>query len=118
MQCNFVHKNWMCTGKNNKQKSKDTQRQQLTLFKFPKQVKLSAVGFLQSEMSLKYINKYPFYVRGIFLNCQLKVKMAEDLIHSGIEDHSFGPTNVRKHFPEDDLTLSRSRLLEVDSFVG
>ena len=32
--------------------------------------------------------------------------MAEDLIQSGIENHTFGPTNVREHFLEDELTLS------------
>jgi len=47
----------------------------------------------------------------------LKVKVIEDLISSGIEDHTFGPTNVREHFPEEELTLGRNRLLEVDSLV-
>jgi len=41
----------------------------------------------------------------------------EDLIHSGIEDHTFGPTNLREHFPEEELTLIRNRLLEDNSLV-
>ena len=41
--------------------------------------------------------------------------MVEDLISSGIEDHPFGPTNVREQFPEEELTLGRNRLLEVES---
>ena len=36
---------------------------------------------------------------------------------SGIEDHTTGPTNVREHCPEDDLTLGKNMLLEVDSLV-
>ena len=43
--------------------------------------------------------------------------MVEDLVQSGIEDHTFGPTNVRAHFPEE-LTLGKNMLLEVDSLVG
>jgi len=40
-----------------------------------------------------------------------------DLMQSGIEDHTFGPTNVREHFPEEELILGKKRLLEVDSHV-
>ena len=43
--------------------------------------------------------------------------MAESLIQSGIEDHTFGPTNVREHFSEQELTLGKNMLLEVDSYV-
>jgi len=32
----------------------------------------------------------------------------------GIENYTFGPTNVREHFPEKELTLGKNRLLEVD----
>jgi len=42
----------------------------------------------------------------------------EDRLSSGIEDHTFGPTNVWKHFPEEDLTLGKNKLLEVDSLIG
>jgi len=30
------------------------------------------------------------------------------LLESGIEDHTFGPTNEREHFPEDELTLGKT----------
>jgi len=43
--------------------------------------------------------------------------MVENLISSGIEGHTFGPTNVREHFPEEELTLGKNRLLEVASHV-
>jgi len=32
----------------------------------------------------------------MFLNLPLKLKVAEDLMESCIEDHAFGPTNVGK----------------------
>ena len=35
----------------------------------------------------------------------------------GIEDHTFGPTHVREHFPEKELALSKKRLLKVDRLV-
>jgi len=44
--------------------------------------------------------------------------VVEDLIQYGIEDHTFGPTNVRTHFTEEELTLGKNIMLEVDSFVG
>jgi len=34
--------------------------------------------------------------------------MVEDLISTGIEDHTFGPTNIRAHFPEEELTLDKT----------
>jgi len=43
--------------------------------------------------------------------------VVENLISSGIEDHAFGPMNLREHFPEDELTLSKNRFLEVASHV-
>jgi len=39
------------------------------------------------------------------------------LISSGIEDHTFGPTYVKEHFPEEEVTLGKNRLLEVASLV-
>ena len=39
--------------------------------------------------------------------------MVENLISSGIEDHTFGPINLREHFPEEELTLGKNRFLEV-----
>ena len=37
--------------------------------------------------------------------------MVEYFISFGIEDHIFGPTKVREHFPEEELTLGKNRLL-------
>ena len=41
--------------------------------------------------------------------------MVENLISSGIEDHTFGPMNLRERFPEEELTLGKNRFLEVAS---
>ena len=38
--------------------------------------------------------------------------MVEDLTSFGIEDHTLGPIKVREHFPEEELTLGKNRLLE------
>jgi len=43
--------------------------------------------------------------------------VVEDLISFGIEDHTCGPTKVREHFPGEELTLGKNRLVEVASFV-
>ena len=45
------------------------------------------------------------------------MKVVEALISFGIEDHTFGPTKVREHFPVEELTLGKNRLLEVSSLV-
>jgi len=42
-----------------------------------------------------------------FFSFHLKVNVVEDLISFGIEDHTFGPTKVREHFPEEELTLGK-----------
>jgi len=42
---------------------------------------------------------------------------ARDFIPSGIEKYTFWPTNVREYFPEEEVTLSKNRLLEVVSLV-
>ena len=55
--------------------------------------------------------------RRCFLSFHSKVKVEENLISSGIEDHTFGPMNLREHFPEVELTLSKNRFLEVASLV-
>ena len=39
--------------------------------------------------------------------------MVEDLISSSFEDHTFGLTNVREHYPEEELTLGENRLLDL-----
>ena len=43
--------------------------------------------------------------------------MVERLISSGIEDHTFGPINLKEHFPEEELTLGKNRFLVVASLV-
>jgi len=44
--------------------------------------------------------------------------VVENLISSGIEDHTFGPMNLREHFPEEEeLTLGKNKFLEVASLV-
>jgi len=43
--------------------------------------------------------------------------VVENLISSGIEDHAFGPMNLREHFLEEELTLGKNRILEVASLV-
>ena len=48
-----------------------------------------------------------------FLCFHLKVKVVENLISFGIEDHTFEPMNLREHFPEEELTLGKNRFLEV-----
>ena len=47
----------------------------------------------------------------------MKLKVVENLISSGIENHTFRPMNLRKHFPEEELTLGENRFLEVASLV-
>ena len=44
--------------------------------------------------------------------------MFDGLLQSGIEDHTFGPTSIKAHFPEEELTLGKNMLLEVDGLVG
>jgi len=67
-------------------------------------------------MLLKFIIGNFFHVGGV--SCfHLKVKVVEILISSGIEDHTFGPMNLREHFPEEELTLGKNRFLEVASLV-
>ena len=58
-----------------------------------------------------------FSCRRCFLSFHLKVKVVQNLISSGIEDHTFGPMNLREHFPEEELTLGKNRFLEVASLV-
>ena len=43
--------------------------------------------------------------------------MVENLVSSDIEDHTFGPVNLREHFPEEELTLGKNSFLEVASLV-
>ena len=43
--------------------------------------------------------------------------MVEELISFGIEDYTLGPIKVREHFPEEELTPGKNRLLEVAGLV-
>ena len=43
--------------------------------------------------------------------------MVENLISSGIEDHTFGPMNLREHLPEEELILGKNRFLDVAILV-
>jgi len=60
-------------------------------------------------MLLKIIIGNFFSCRRCFLSFHLKVKVVENLISSGVEDHTFGPMNLREHFPEEELTLGKNR---------
>jgi len=67
------------------------------------------ISLLISKMLPKYMqyiyNYVSFSCKSCFLSFHPKVKLAEDLILSGIEDHTFGRTTVREHLPEEELTL-------------
>jgi len=39
----------------------------------------------------------------------LKVEGAEKLLQSGIEEHTFEPTNVTENFREDALTVGKNK---------
>jgi len=43
--------------------------------------------------------------------------VVENFISSGIKDQTFGPTNVREYFPEEELTLGKNMLLKVAILV-
>ena len=63
-------------------------------------------------MLLKFIIGNFFHVGGV---SSVSVKVVESLISSRIKDHTFGPMNLREHFPEEELTLGKNRFLEVTS---
>jgi len=44
-------------------------------------------------------------------------RVTEDWIQSGIEDHIYVTTNVRKHFPREEWSTAKNRRLEVDSLM-
>jgi len=68
-------------------------------------------------MLLKFIIGNFFSCRRCLLSFHLKVKVVENLILSGIEEHAFGPVNLREYFPEEELTRGKNRFLEVASLV-
>ena len=45
------------------------------------------------------------------------LKWQKTLIQSGIDDQTFGPTNAREYFPEEEFTVGRNKLLEGDRLV-
>ena len=47
------------------------------------------------------------------MSFHLKVKVVENLTSCGIEDRTFGPMNLREHFPEEELTLGKKRFLRL-----
>ena len=52
-----------------------------------------------------------FSCRRCFLSFHLKVKVVESLISSVIEDHTFGPINLREHFPEEEINCTMSAFI-------
>ena len=81
----------------------------------------SAVEWTSAEVVKCYVNTSLLYLsfscNRRFLNRLLKVTVAEYVMESGNEDHTFGRTNVREHCPENGLTHGKIRL-EVDSLVA
>jgi len=43
--------------------------------------------------------------------------VVENLISSGIEDHTFGPINLRVNCPAEELTLGKNKFVEVANLV-
>ena len=71
---------------------------------------------LLDKWNVAKVHSWEFFsCRRCFLSFHLKV--VEKLISSCIEDHTFGPMNLREHFPDEELNLCKNRFLEVASFV-
>jgi len=74
--------------------------------------------FVLDKGSVAKVHHWEFFLCGrCLLSFHLKVKAVENLISSGIEDHTFGLMNLREHFAEEELTLCTNRFLEVASLV-
>jgi len=74
--------------------------------------------FVLDKGNVPKVHNWEFFsCRRCFLSFHLKVRVVESLISSGIEDHTFGPINLREHLPEEELTLGKNRFLEVASLV-
>jgi len=58
---------------------------------------------------------YLFFMYKVFLKFPFEGSRRLNAVLSGIEGHTFGPINVSEHFPEEELTVGKNRLLEVDS---
>ena len=82
-----------------------------------KQTKLRYPNYWNSQhlvlnkWSVAKIHNYiSFSCKRCFLSFHLKVKMTEDLIQSNTENHTFGPTNVMEHFPEEELSKKTNQI--------
>ena len=65
--------------------------------------------FVLDKGNVAKVHNWEFFsCRRCFLSFHLQVKVVENLISSGIEDHTFGPMNLREHFPEEELTLVKT----------
>ena len=74
--------------------------------------------FVLDKGNVAKVHNWEFFsCRRCFLSFHLKVKVVENLISSGLEDRTFGPMNLKEHFPEEELTLGKNRFLEVASLV-
>jgi len=74
--------------------------------------------FVLDKQNVAKVHNWEFFsCRRCFLSFHLKVKVVENLILYGIEDHTFGPINLREHSPEEELTLGKNRFLEVVNLV-
>ena len=74
--------------------------------------------FVLDKGNVPKVHSWEFFsCRRCFLSFHLKLKVVENLISPGIEDQTFGPMNLREHFPEEELTLGQNRFLEVASLV-
>jgi len=49
-----------------------------------------------------------FSCKSCFLSCHLKVKIPENLMQCVTEELSFESTNIKKHFPADELILGKN----------
>ena len=74
--------------------------------------------FVLDKGNVAKVHNWEFFsCRKCFLSFYLKVNVVENLISSGIEDHTFGPINLKEHFPEEELTLGKNRFLGAASLV-
>ena len=103
-----AEKHRMCTQK--------IKYEKVNIHKNKQNYRIHSILFWTSEMWLKFIVGNFFHVGGVSM-FPFKVKVVENLISSGIEDHTFGPINFREHFPEEELTLGKNKSLEVASLV-
>ena len=109
MECAFMLKSMGCAQgrKNLKRKYRPTQNIQNYKLKNLQNLVLDKWNIA------KVHNCVSLSCRRFFFSFHLKVNVVEDLISFGIEYHTLGPTKVREHFPEGELTLGKNRLLRL-----